>query len=310
MLTAENVVKDPSEARHGRLSRCERGQTLVIVALLMLALMALSALVLDVGNIYIQRRMVQNAADAAALAGARALALGEDASAVETEAIDYAMQRNAASSCVVSVVSTTVMVTASKTFPTYFAPILGIPAATVNATAQGGQLGYPGSWTGGLMPIAVDKNAVSPGRSIQIWDDGKTVDSKSGATAGGDRGWLYFEGPGASTIRNEIEGGGYGGTVKVGDWIDGAPGVKNSCTGAMSIWINHIVICPVYDEYDAKCQGNECGYHIVGFGAFKVTKIVDKGNPKYIEGVFQNYTVGGRTGGTFDTGVRVIGLKR
>lgn len=51
----------------------ERGQVLVIVALLMTALTAMLALILDVGFLLTQRRFDQNSADAAALAAGRAL---------------------------------------------------------------------------------------------------------------------------------------------------------------------------------------------------------------------------------------------
>ena len=51
----------------------EKGQSFVLVALLMFAFIAMLALVLDGGNTYFQRRNSQNAADAGALAGARKL---------------------------------------------------------------------------------------------------------------------------------------------------------------------------------------------------------------------------------------------
>jgi hypothetical protein len=52
----------------------ESGQSILIIAFIVLVLLALVALVVDVGNAYAHRRMVQNAVDAAALAGARVLA--------------------------------------------------------------------------------------------------------------------------------------------------------------------------------------------------------------------------------------------
>ena len=52
----------------------ERGQILVLGALLMTVLFAFLALVIDVGNGYTQRRFVQNGSDAAAIAAARLLA--------------------------------------------------------------------------------------------------------------------------------------------------------------------------------------------------------------------------------------------
>lgn len=53
----------------------ERGQSVAIMGGALLALMALLALVVDSGNAYVQRRIVQNATDAAALAGSSELAL-------------------------------------------------------------------------------------------------------------------------------------------------------------------------------------------------------------------------------------------
>lgn len=51
--------------------RTQRGQTLVVVVLLMTALIGVLGLVIDVGYAYSERRQIQNAADAAALNGAR-----------------------------------------------------------------------------------------------------------------------------------------------------------------------------------------------------------------------------------------------
>ena len=51
----------------------ERGQAIVILALGMVALLAFAALAIDGGNTFVERRRAQNAADAAALAGAREL---------------------------------------------------------------------------------------------------------------------------------------------------------------------------------------------------------------------------------------------
>src|SRR2546428_666293 len=53
--------------------RTKRGQSLVIIALSATALFGIIALGLDAGRLYFERRDVQNAADAAALAGAQEL---------------------------------------------------------------------------------------------------------------------------------------------------------------------------------------------------------------------------------------------
>lgn len=54
-------------------ARDERGQALVLLAVFLPALLALSGLVADGGWLFAQRRSLQNAADAAAVSGAMAL---------------------------------------------------------------------------------------------------------------------------------------------------------------------------------------------------------------------------------------------
>jgi Flp pilus assembly protein TadG len=51
----------------------ERGQTVVMIALALVALIAMVGLAIDGGMVYLERRRMQNAADSAALAGARRL---------------------------------------------------------------------------------------------------------------------------------------------------------------------------------------------------------------------------------------------
>lgn len=61
-------------ARHNR--NRDAGQSIVVVALLLVALVAMLGLVIDGGVVLVSRRQAQNAADAAAMAGVRALAAG------------------------------------------------------------------------------------------------------------------------------------------------------------------------------------------------------------------------------------------
>lgn len=52
----------------------QRGQSIIIVAVALLALVIFAAIAVDISNTYVHRRTAQNGADAAALAGARELA--------------------------------------------------------------------------------------------------------------------------------------------------------------------------------------------------------------------------------------------
>ncbi len=79
-----------------RSDRPDRGQVLVLVVLSIVALLAFAALAFDIGRFYSEKRFLQNASDAAALAAANALIRGESVGDAETEARDV-LTRNYAS---------------------------------------------------------------------------------------------------------------------------------------------------------------------------------------------------------------------
>lgn len=80
-----------------RSREASRGQILVLVIFSMIALMAGAGLAFDVGRFYSERRFLQNAADAGALAVANALIRGESATDAEAEGRDV-LARNLLSS--------------------------------------------------------------------------------------------------------------------------------------------------------------------------------------------------------------------
>ncbi|HET7027424.1 MAG TPA: pilus assembly protein TadG-related protein [Candidatus Limnocylindrales bacterium] len=68
------------------MNRADRGQVLVIFCLGIVALFAAAGLAFDIGRFYSERRFLQNAADAAALAAANSLVRGESTSQADTRA--------------------------------------------------------------------------------------------------------------------------------------------------------------------------------------------------------------------------------
>jgi hypothetical protein len=82
-------MKHPSDS--------ERGQAIVILALMMIGLLAFAALAIDGGNAYVERRRAQNAADAAALAGTRQLWLLQVAENAEPATLLAAINQAAVS---------------------------------------------------------------------------------------------------------------------------------------------------------------------------------------------------------------------
>jgi hypothetical protein len=110
------------------------GQTMVQVAMLMVVFIAFLVLAIDMGHIYNERRRMQNAADAAALAGAWEICLGDPALAVPT-AWEYAVDRNGADVADVSVGNHKITVFARETIPLNIAQFFGIHTAEISARA-------------------------------------------------------------------------------------------------------------------------------------------------------------------------------
>lgn len=121
----------------------EKGQSLVIVALIMVALIAMLAFALDGGNTYFQRRNAQNAADAAAIAGANVYCKDGNASAAQIAAQNYAnINGFALADFSINNIAVPpddvpeIFVRTQDTFDTFFAGFIGRPQMTVEAVAS------------------------------------------------------------------------------------------------------------------------------------------------------------------------------
>lgn len=283
----------------------ERGQSMVIVAVMILVLVGFLASVVDIGNVYAQRRFMQNAADAGALAAARALALGGDPVAA---AEHYAKDLNGAQVCLTTVVSPSVYVTVSKTSPTYFAAAIGYPSFVVQAAAQARLSGPTSCGDSNLVPVAVYQGAIAlnPKKTL-IWDSSTTDDGPKdpddypygwvhgydNLVSGSRRGWLDLNNDGSMSnaeLKNWIQYGYHGAPIRVGDWIAGDPGTRSAALQAMDEYRREgeqEIICPVYDDFkDGK-------FHICGFAVFDVFDVKWKGYFKYMVGQFKRYVAPG-----------------
>ena len=158
----------------------ERGQTMVLVALAMVSLLAMAALAIDVVTLYVARSEAQRAADAAALAGAKAFvdsslttdptnpALQRLAQNMATAAIDAIVQQNKISGKPPVLASPPafnfaqqgdpqVTLTLQRTnLPIFFARIWGggLASVTASATAEAYNPSNSQTLTGNYVPIA------------------------------------------------------------------------------------------------------------------------------------------------------------
>ncbi len=219
------------------------GQSMVLVALLGVALVGMLALVLDGGFAYFKQRAAQVAADAGALAGAREYCITGDATLAVNRALEYAVDRNQALEADATVDAGVVTVATRIPFPTFFGGIFGLTSITAGAEAAAGC--FTPSAGNGILPVAWN---CSPPIEGFDWDSDDCeilfnklyviMDSKSsdedfycqdppnsgepdGALdcdydddgvndllAAGDRSWL------------DLDGGG-GGSSELVDWING-----------------------------------------------------------------------------------------
>jgi hypothetical protein len=137
---------------HIEIPLSEKGQNVILIALMMMVFIGLLALVIDGGFSYSSRRAAQNAADAGALAGANQLCAVDPAVLPADAAWDYAVNRNGATDADINIVEHTIEVTATVPHQSFFAGLIGADVVTTTAYAKAGCYS-PCSGTG-VMPVA------------------------------------------------------------------------------------------------------------------------------------------------------------
>jgi hypothetical protein len=118
----------------------EKGQNAVIIAIMMVVLIGIMALAVDGGLGYAKRREAQNAADAAALAGADLLCGGAPAADVRNLAEEYVLKNGGLQPAYEDIIigDHAITVTSYVSHPTFFAGLLGSDNIIASATAAAG----------------------------------------------------------------------------------------------------------------------------------------------------------------------------
>lgn len=213
----------------------QRGQMLALFAICLVAIIAMTGLVIDGGMTFTQRREEQNVADAAAMAGAYAYANTSDSNQAVTQALStaaangYTHGQNGVS--VTVAVSTDdgiarVIVNVTKPHRNFFSGIVGFSSWDVSTTASA-IAGMPNAVVG-AMPLLFNKkafpNGVGPSNpksfnepgvgSQDVPQDAATFNwtvycTANGSTCNGD----------SSTVDALINGGGDSTLVTLNDLI-------------------------------------------------------------------------------------------
>ena len=181
----------------------ERGQGLVLAAAAMVIILGFAALAIDVGRFLHERRELQNAADAAAMAGVRDLP--SSPGAATSDAQEWAAKNDIAPGELESVdvsstyvANDTLTVTVKRDVPFLFGRVLGLSGDTMHATAKA----RAGSAAGmaGLRPFGVLESAIKYDEPTILKYDSKDVTN-------GNFGALALDGSGSSVYRDTIKYG-------------------------------------------------------------------------------------------------------
>ncbi|HLI79649.1 MAG TPA: pilus assembly protein TadG-related protein [Candidatus Binataceae bacterium] len=227
------------------MNRCSRGQTLVIFALIIPALLGAIALGTDVSVFYFNWMQLQKASDAAAIAGANYLP--DNPSTAQTAATQLALSNGIKSSEIVSTSvaadDLSISIKLQRNVPYYFARVLGLTSGTVTTAAtaapqfapstlnatmpgqvpaggdNGGANGSSCATVGGcqLIPIGLDVNTK--------YSDGEQITLQQGQLGPGNWDLLALGGNGGANLRTNIADG-FNSMITVGDWVTTEPGKK------------------------------------------------------------------------------------
>ncbi len=205
----------------------EQGQILALFTLALVAIVAMVGLVIDGGDTFLQRRQMQNVADAAAMAAGYSFAVTGSESTAEAAGMANAATNGytaAANGATVTVDVTpavngsNVVATVSRPHRNWFAGVVGMPSWDVSVTASV-ITGVPNG-VYGLMPIIVHESAFAgldlddetpdiltfdepPAGSEDIPKDGSTFNWTNYCTASGTS-----CNADSTTVNKLIEGGG------------------------------------------------------------------------------------------------------
>jgi len=275
-----------------KLYKNESGSIMVLFALALTAIIGVTALVTDVGYVSYEKARMQNAVDAASLAGAQELVINPGNARVVTRAYleNNGMDPDDAE---ITITGKKISVSTSETVDYFFAHVLGIKTGDLNVSAVAGSAALTGV-QGGLRPFVI---------ADQTLNFGATYVLKNGGGDGitGNFGAVALDGKGAIDYKNNITYG-YDGFLRVGDYVDTEPG---NMSGPTSEGITNLLEqCTrehpcTFDDHDANCPkiitilivesldvAGRKEVRIVGFASFFLEGVAGSGNDSIVTGKF------------------------
>lgn len=289
------------KTKHGvsfyqKLRKEEKGSVVVFFALAMVVFLGFFALVIDGGNLYLEKRKLQKSVDFSALAGVQNLPQRPDKA---QEAAMYAAQQNNLPASAVNVyfnsAKTLIAVETEKTVPLFFANTMGFsnPKIKVRSNARIAPL----TSRKGIIPLGVKSNfPLAFGTQVKLKVGPADTSNEFGA--------LVLSGTGASQYENDLKYG-YSSKVSVGQTL---PVQTGNIAGPTQKAINHrMADCPyhgtaTYLNYPDNCplvvpvpvyQQSGSGFvKVVGFASFFLESVgpINEGSPiigRFLRSVYQ-----------------------
>lgn len=300
--------------------RTDDGQVTVMAAALMVFLVAMVALVLDVGSWFREQRVTQSNVDASALAGAQALP--GDPTGASSFATTYANKNAGVAGASITITTKFVpndMITVTQTRPAdgFFAKVLGISTVDVHAKASA-IAEVPGEALA-VAPIVVNiKHPQLSGPGCPCFNVPTTLPlGKTGAPGAFSLLNLDVNNQngtiGKSTLASWISKG-YDKYLPLGNYFSdpGAAFNDSLIQGALQGRYGTDLLFPVYDTL-AK-QGSNAEYHIIAWVGFHLTLTQASGTTGTLTGYFTKVIWAGivsKTGppaGSPDLGVHSVTL--
>ncbi|HEY5584948.1 MAG TPA: TadE/TadG family type IV pilus assembly protein [Ruminiclostridium sp.] len=271
-----------------------KGNVAIIMCLLITALLGLTAFVIDIGMVYVEKVKLSNAIDSAALAAV--LELPIDDIKAKAVAEDYLQKNNVDPNQTVIAISEdhkSIQINGVKNVKHIFAQIIGISSSNIEVKTKA-VVAPVKSVEGGIRPFAVEAYDFSYGDLVAL---------KEGAGDGyqGNYGVVSFGGTGANVFRGNALYG-YSGTISVGDYIDTEPGnmagvcndIKNYINSENSTFENfsrdsiRLWTIPLVDSLAENGRGTVL---VSGFAVFYVENVTNKSGKLEFSGRFIRYVL-------------------
>lgn len=307
----------------GRFFKEERGSVLILVAFVMVALIGITAVAIDGGRLYIEKSILQKAADAGALAGAQELPMNSSAAVTSANEV-AAINNRPASNIEIGSGNKWIRVTTSSTVDLTFGKIFGYATVPVEAKAKV-ELNPLTSGTG-VIPLGIDMddydlwkgctsivlklpspsngNGNGNGNSNEEVPEETKSCSGSNNLGSGNTGPLEITGSGADNYRTDLRDGAKK-EVSIGDILKTESGnmvgptiqaVQHriaSCSDTdynpSNLDCKRIVIVPVYKIHSGN-KNKVKEVQVVAFATFFILKVDSPKNGAEVTGKFIDFT--------------------